>query len=588
MADTQHPSGLWLSEGFRSNGNGNGSHMELREISTELSALRENEEFLKESIAELELALEDTGWRQLRSGHNREFSASGLRSMRAIARLFFIKNPLIQQACRVQCNYVWGQGFSVSAETELINDVIQSFMDDPKNIASFTGHLAKLELERALLTQGDIFAALFTNKSNGRVIVRTIHPDEIDDIITDPDDSKSPWFYKRIWQESTFDPKTGAVGSVSQTRYYPDWQIVNDRNMTIPARIADFPVAVDAPIYHIKVGGFGDMKFGIPEIYAALDWARAVTNNLADHSSILKAHTRFAAKLTTKGGPLAVSAAKKRLSTTLNADGAGSRETNPPSTTGATFIGSKEVDWNPIKFGDALPDPETSGRPLRLMVSAATGIPETILMGNADVGNLATAKTLDRPTELQMASRQTIWSGAYADILNYVIDCACRAPNGKLASVSNPETDDYLGIDRWVINDPDAEGDGPADRTIRVTFPSILHHDTLQLVQAIVEAATLGGKATAGLIDDRTLARMLLDALGEENTDEILDIVFEDEEPSTDAGTGSAGLQPEQDMGDIGPILPSGSISPELAIIASMRALRESVKLQNKRRKRNA
>lgn len=585
MVDRELPSGLWLSESYSSNGNGNHSPIDLREVSNELSALRENEEFLKESIAALELALEDTGWRQLRAGNSREFSASGLRTMRALARLFFIKNPLIQQACRVQCNYVWGQGFSVSAETEIINEVIQSFMDDPKNIASLTGHLAKLELERALLTQGDIFAALFTNRSNGRVIVRTIHPDEIDDIITDPDDSKSPWFYKRVWQESTFDPGSGIVGSQAQTRYYPDWQIVHDKSIVIPKTIAGFDVSIDAPIYHIKVGGFGDMKFGIPEVYAALDWARAVTNNLADHSSILKAHTRFAAKLTTKGGPMAVQAAKKRLATTLNADGAGSRETNPPSTTGATFIGSKEVDWNPIKFGDALPDPETSGRPLRLMVSAATGIPETILMGNADVGNLATAKTLDRPTELQMSSRQTVWSGAYVDILNYVIDCACRAPNGKLSTVSRPERDDYLEIDRWVILDPEAD-DGTADRAIRVTFPSILHHDTLQLVQAIVEAATLGGKPTAGLVDDRTVARMLLDALGEENTDEILDIVFKDEEPSTDAGTGNAGIQPDQDMGDIG-AFPGNvtGISPDLAIIASMRALREAVKLQNKKRR---
>lgn len=584
MPDRELSSGLWLSESFRSNENGNGSQMQLREISTELSSLRANEEFLKESIAELELALEDVGWRQVRSGHNREFSTAGLRNIRAIARLFFIKNPLIQQACRVQTNYVWGQGFSVSAETDIVNDVIQAFMDDPKNLSSLTGPIAKVELERALLTQGDIFAALFTNPSNGRVIVRTIHPDEIDDIITDPDDSKTPWFYKRVWEESTFDVSTGVVGYKTQTRYYPDWQVVN--TMKLPRQIGCFDVAQDSPIYHIKVGGFGDMKFGIPEVYAALDWARAVTNNLADHSSILKAHTRFAAKLTTKGGPMAVSAAKKRLATTLNADGAGSRETNPPSTTGATFIGSKEVDWNPIKFGDALPDPETSGRPLRLMVSAATGIPETILMGNADVGNLATAKTLDRPTELQMSSRQTLWAGVYVDLLNYVIDCACRAPNGKLAKVSQSQEDDYLGVEKWVVYDPAEESSDPSDRTVRVTFPSILHHDTLQLVQAIVEAATLGGKASAGLIDDRTVARMLLDALGEENTDEILDIVFSDQEPSTDAGTGNAGIQPEQDMGDTGSTLPSNSldISPDLAIIASMRALREAVRLQNKRK----
>ena len=51
----------------------------------------------------------------------------------------------------------------------------------------------------------------------------------------------------------------------------------------------------------------------------------------------------------------------------------------------------------------------------------------TILSGDLDQGNLATAKTLDRPTELAMMDRQQLWADIFQRLINYQIDWWVRA-----------------------------------------------------------------------------------------------------------------------------------------------------------------
>jgi hypothetical protein len=72
------------------------------------------------------------------------------------------------------------------------------------------------------------------------------------------------------------------------------------------------------------------------------------------------------------------------------------------------------------------------------MVAAATGMPE-FFFGDANVGNHATAKTLDRPTELKFLDRQTLWADIHQDILQYVIDQSALAES--LWKAANADTD---------------------------------------------------------------------------------------------------------------------------------------------------
>lgn len=495
------------------------------------TALREgddNLEMVTERLAELELAMEDEGWLKLDFMSAQEFSRAGLGKIIKLARLMYLKNPLINHAVDVQSHYVFGQGMAVQAAHPLVNDAIARFLDDPKNKVELTGHQARMQKEVELAVTGNLFLVFFASPVTGRVRVRSIPVEEIAEIICDPDDGKTPWYYKRVWSEQGFNASSGLASPAQKTAYYPSWE-VNPKEAL--KGIGGNPV-MEYPVYHVKVGGHEGMRFGVPEIYSALDWARAVKEDLEDFATIRRSLSRFAWNMTTKGGPKGVAAAKTKLETTLGALSSTSGETNPPPTVGSTFIAAEgAATLTPVNTRGAgmLPD---DARMLWLMVSAGTGIPETILAGNAEVGNLATAKTLDRPTELKMRARQELWRDVYGRVLDYVVDRAALANEGELKGKLEYDEDKKPYV--VLTDDPDT-GD-PINRQINIGFPGILERDTNAHVDAIVKAATLDGKPQAGTMSNKTTARLLLTALGVEDIDGELEAMFpEGQDTATEA-----------------------------------------------------
>ena len=187
----------------------------------ENSQLLETLEVFGERLAELELALEDTDWIRLSLEGTTEFSNAGLTRIVMLARLAFLKNPLINRAANIQAYYVWGQGVNIGASPPPVDEVVQGFLDHPKNQTELTSHQARTMKEVSLQLESNLFFVLFTNESTGRVLVRTIPVDEIlaGDIVCNPDDRKDPWYYKRVWTQRTFNPDTGETGSEQKIAY---------------------------------------------------------------------------------------------------------------------------------------------------------------------------------------------------------------------------------------------------------------------------------------------------------------------------------------------------------------------------------
>jgi hypothetical protein len=487
-------------------------------------------DLLQERLAELELSQEDAGWRLLGAEGNHEFSRRFLKQITSLSRLMFLKSPLINRAVTLQGFYVFGQGINIQAATPEVNDVVQAFMEDPKNKAELTSQQARTAKESTLQIDGNLFFVLFTNRTNGRVRVRTIPVDEVLDIVTNPEDAREHWYYRREWNTRTFDPVSGTPTSEHKVVFYPDWRY---RPTNRPTTIAGEQVAWDTPVYHVKVGGLDGMRFGVPETYAALDWARAYKSFLEDWATITRAYSRFAWKVTTPGGARGVAAAKAKLGTTLGS-GNGT-ETNPPPVTGSTFVAAagSGVDMTPLRTAGATTS-ASDGRQLLLMVAAATGMPE-FFFGDANVGNHATAKTLDRPTELKFLDRQTLWADIHQDILQYVVDQSALAPRGKLKGGYAPVEPGDDADPVVVLADVPAEEDkatgktireaGPMDRGIDVDFPPILEHSVEENIAAIVQAATLTGHPPVAF-DPKTTTRMLLQVLGVEDIDEKVDAMY--------------------------------------------------------------
>lgn len=475
---------------------------------------------LSERLAALEFALDSMDWRLLTTQTQQEFSRDGLRIMVELARVMYLKNPIVKRGVEVQRLYVWGQGMSVTAHQPEIQSVINAFNDDVKNQVELTSHQARMHKEIEQQVTGNTFFVFFVNSLTGQIRVRSIPFEEIVDIICDPEDAKTPWYYVRSWSQTNFDTAGGAISTTTKRAYYPDWRY---NPVVKPQTINNAPVMWNAPVHHLKTGAFANWKFGVSEIYAAIDWARAYKEFLEDWASIVRAYRKFAFQLTTPGGKSGIAAAKAKLGTTLATGGTGA-ETNPPPVAGSTFIAGDGVNLTPVRTSGATVAAE-DGRRLLLMVAAATGLPETFF-GDVSVGTLATASSMDRPTELMMVDRQTLWKDEHQAIYEFVLRWAVKAPQGSLRALGriDAQRDGDEICERLIWNDG-------VDGHVDIDFPPILAGDTLKHVQAIVEGVTLGGRQSANVVDAPTLARMILVALGQDDVDEIISRLYPDGEP---------------------------------------------------------
>jgi hypothetical protein len=491
---------------------------QMREGATALrEELRQSEfdgEVLTERMAELELALEDANWMRLMFESGQEFSREGLRKIVELARMMFIKNPLIKRGVLVKALYVWAQGVSVKYKDPALNKILQDFWDDPKNRVELTGHQAQLMKEIDMEVESNLFFTFFVRPTDGRVRVRTLPFDEVMEIISDPEDAKTAWYYARSWTERGFD-KTG-IRRITRSRKacYPDWQY---NPQTKPAKVGGIEVKWEAPIFHVKTGGMSGWKFGVSEIYAAIDWARAYKEFLEDVASLMRAYSRFAWKRITKGGKKAIAAEKAKLASTL-ATGGTSGETNPPPVTGSMAFLAEGTDLQPMQVRGASISPE-DGRRLLLMVAAAVGLPETYF-GDVSVGTFATAKTMDRPTELAMKERQTFWTDTFRQIFDFILLQAMKSTESKIKSLGRVE----MVIDNGEIEEK-IVWNGDVSTMLDIDFPPILEKDIQAAVQAVVTALTLNGQQLT-LLDEPTATRLILKALAEDDVDEIMAELF--------------------------------------------------------------
>ena len=506
---------------------------ELLEVNTrmwDLLGVKEaNEEILTERLASLELALEDVGWNRLDAGFDTEFDRGSLRTICNLSRLAYLKNPLINHGVEVQAHYVFGQGLDIAAEDEEVDVVWQKFWNDRQNRKDLTTD-SKLALkEFDLQLDGNLFFALFGQKLTGAVRLRTIPVNEISDIITNPEDAKDPWFYLRqpSARQVLYGGLTPTVAEPGAGQVlYPDVAYnppMRPKSWNVGGRTV--PVNWDVRVYHVKVGCKSDMRFGVPEVYSALDWSKAAKNALEDYATVRRAHADFAKVLKVGGGAKAVAAGKAKLATTV---GTGSGETNPPPPKGSTAIVTDAAALQAFMTRGAQ-DPPEEARMLFVMAGAGMGLPYSILTGDADKSNLATAKSLDRPTELRFQMRRMLWKEVFQDIGYYLIERAVRAPRKQLRGkfTRNEWGEETLELEK----DPDT-GE-PRSQTITADFPPILEHDISESVSAIVTAATLDGKAPSGVMDSETLSRLLLTTLGVKGIEEVLQRM---EEEATEEG----------------------------------------------------
>ena len=448
-------------------------------------------ETLLESIPELEYYLRD--WEELGSDHSLSFSPYARHTINRIAWLMYLKNPLIRRGVDVTGYYVWGRGIDINAQNEEFQAVIDRFLNDNHNFGVITDHTARLDLETKLTVTGNLFFLLFTHPITGHVRVACLEESEIKEVIKD-DNTGKPLYYLR-----KFKTKSGEM-----EWYYPDYE-----NERVISTLNAIPVRQEV-IYHVNTSLF---DIGICEFYAAIDWAIAYKRFLEDFATLMASVALFSWKLSTKGGKSAIAKAKSSLQSTI---GLNTFESNPPPAPGSVLIEDTDtVKWDLIKSAGSV-TPASAGRELLLMVATAFGLPETFF-ANMGTSNLATAKALDRPTELKFTNRQQLWKTVYGNLLWYQITQSVKAPSGLLSSLGTVETNEY--------NEQMVRFTDDIDDTITVQFPPVLEKDIDALLRAFISAITLDGKQPLALQDPalRPFVELMLMQLGIENANELLD-----------------------------------------------------------------
>lgn len=488
---------------------------QLTSVSGELSQERDNTDYLQESLSQLELAMEDIGWHRLLASADREFTREGLRQITAVCRLYAIKNPLIRRALVLRQVYVFGSGVEITARAngrrqrsgeQDVASVVTAFLDDPGNRRTFSGVDSQTRLERSLGTDGNVFLSLWTRPTTGRVQIRVLPWDEIVDVISNPDDASEPWYYRRRWYETRFDPAIGDVPAEEREAFYP---ALDYRPQRRPTTLGGFEVRWDAPVRHVKVNDLDGWKFGIGDAYAAVDWARGYKEFLEDWARLVKALSRFAWR-TTAAGSKQAQAIKAKL---------GAAPLRNPATGQLDNIGETAV----IGVGQTLEAiPKTgavinsdSGKPIAAMVAAAMGTPVTMLLCDpGHSGARAVAKTLDQPMGLEMGARRSLHTEVIRDVCAYVVRESVRAPKGVLKGkiVRDEDTDREYAVLA-----------GDTEDTIDVTWPDLKDLDPGVVVAAIVAAST-----TLTVPPEVTL-RLLLVALGVKHAEEIVEELLDED-----------------------------------------------------------
>lgn len=479
-----------------------------------------------------ELELNNWEWRREINFGWLEFSRWGIQQIILLSRLYYIKNPIVRRLVNVCAIYVFGRGVEISSPDKDANEEIKRFMDRNRKTL---GQAALTDLERRKDYDGNLFFCFFTDDNSGESDVRTIDATEIQEIVTDPNDCETERYFKRQWFERTFDEKTGAFSQVGKVAWYP---AIDFEPATPLKDINGAPVMWDSPVYHRKCGTAGKWLFGCPRIYPMLDWAKAARKFLEACAAVKAALAQISMSITTKGGQQAVEGIKQQLQSTVATGNSSWYEQNPTAVNGSIFASGPGTQLAAFKSSGEGGDPEEV-RQYKLMCCMVKDVPETFL-GDVKTGNLATATSLDRPTELAFKGFQEEWREDLPVIVGYALRKSAAAPNSKFreALLARKTDLEVLSVSEGK-RERDKRGDWryieaeakPNAIEIRVTFPEVREGDIPALVTATVEAMTLGNKGgqVTG-IDERAGVRHLFELLGVDNADEIVESMYPDSE----------------------------------------------------------
>lgn len=491
-------------------------------VRQEMEALRADVRALAEAVE----FYEEPGWWQL-GGESLSGDVAPINRLTALlnSRYYWHRDPLYGRAVRLTRNYTFGRGVSWRAGDPKIAEVLERFWDDPDN-RLFTRAEGQWELCDKLIVDGELFPVFFVNRYDGAVKVSLVEPEEVSQVIPDPDDRRKTRYYERQWVRYAWNWESKSFGGgEARVDYYPDWgcretrpgdsQIAAERLVAgdDPGGAAHATVAVTNDVgevlTHVYMSHLRANRYGLralPAFYAAITWVSGYKGFMEDRATLTLAAATFAFKQKIKGGAQAVARLVSQWGGKVlgRYGGSGGRERREGA---QTIIENEASDLQQLHFDTRAGNAYQDGRMLRQQVSAGTDVTEPDLTGDPSVGNLASMTAMNGPQLKGFESWQQLFKDLYQDVFDFVI---------RMAVI-------YGGLD---LKD---ERGQKRDLTVEVDFPPIVVKDLPVLIGAV--AALISAQSLAGreYVSPKRLAAYILQAFGETDVEEALaELDFED------------------------------------------------------------
>lgn len=405
---------------------------ELARLRGENDALQHSMEVLQESMADVVLALDDVGWRPL--GQNEDATEIKLDTIKNVAqttRGLVAINPLIKRGVAVRTTFIWGEGVKFEGIDE--NDPI---LKDSNNKKFLFSPQAYAEIEACMATDGQLFTLitkpgggrrrLSTDGKSGVAKITRVPMSEIVGTVTNPSNKEDIWFYKRSWQVTTENYRTGETKVDNIEAWFPatDYDIENGK----PFSIQNKPVVWNSAILHNTANKQVGWKWGAPDLMSVIFWTKAYKEFLENSATLVKAYSRFAFKITAQSKNGVQSAATK-----VAAQPTRDPFTGEVQNIGGTALMGMGTTMSTIGRTGGSVD-FNAGLPLAAMVAAGLEIPLTALTSDSGSSNRSAAETLETPTLKAMKARQQLWSGYFERLFDYLGKPDVKVIWGKIES----------------------------------------------------------------------------------------------------------------------------------------------------------
>ena len=469
-------------------------------------------------------------WEQIGAGYSMDLALARNRAIDESRRLW-IYSVLTQWSIWLWTNYGFGENIIVTAkdakpEGELKEattalrygeEYFREFWEDKRNQSVLAAD--KLHsLSNRLLVDGNQFLSYSASTLDGAATVRKIKPSEIAEILTDPEDASTPWFYKRQWSTK---------GEVREW-YYPSWEAFFSDDLDKKAEIlpkgawrADTMRAGEGNerpgtavcLQHIAHNcKEEDSLWGWPLAVAAAPWLREHKHFREHRAAVAASRAMYTWKVGVKGGSRAVGSVRGQLESAFATGG--TRETNPPPVAGSTWVENPAAVLEALSQKTDAGDAKEDGNALAWMGLLGLGV-YPHYGGIGDVLRWATAQMLEGPILRQWSRYQLFWSAQFRTMVRIVL--LFREKYGG-AKFSTYEAE--VSTDRLVETDLAAITSSVSDFYDKVLVP---------LITGGIVSADLAKKITARVL------RIMLQALGVSDAADVAsDEAFERKEGETE------------------------------------------------------